>query len=174
MKKTDIRFITQTAILLALTITFQAIGRFIPLGPNSNFVVGPLVNACLIVATATTGLLSGTIIALISPFGAILTGATIPITFAPFIAVGNFLLVLFFFILKKIKIIGIFTGSITKFAFLYTAIVYYARLMKLPVKQAAAMTFAFGWPQLVTALIGGFIALILLKSLKKYIKYKII
>lgn len=172
MKKVDIRFITQTAILLALTITFQAIGRFIPIGPNSNFVVGPLVNACLIVATAATGLLSGTIIALISPFGAILTGATLPIAFAPFVAIGNFLIVLFFFLLRKKKLVGIFIGSIVKFAFLYTSIVYYAKLMKLPVKQAAAMTFAFGWPQLVTALIGGFIALILIKSLKKYINYK--
>jgi len=35
-----LKYLTRTAMLLALTVIFQFIGRFIPLGPNSNFIVG--------------------------------------------------------------------------------------------------------------------------------------
>jgi len=51
-KKSSIRFITRTAILLALTIVFQTIGRAIPLGQFNQFITGSLVNACLLIAAA--------------------------------------------------------------------------------------------------------------------------
>ena len=75
MKKPNTKLITRTAIMLALTIVFQALGRYTNLGPNSNFVVGPLVNACLLIATAAAGLWGGAIVSIVSPFGAIITGA---------------------------------------------------------------------------------------------------
>jgi len=56
-----LKYLTRTAMLLALTVIFQFIGRFIPLGPNSNFIVGPLVNACLIISAGLVGLFSGTV-----------------------------------------------------------------------------------------------------------------
>jgi len=91
-----LKYLTRTAMLLALTVIFQFIGRFIPLGPNSNFIVGPLVNACLIISAGLVGLFSGTVISVLAPYGAILTGATLPLPLAPFVALGNFVLVLAF------------------------------------------------------------------------------
>lgn len=167
VSKSNVKLITRTAILLALTILFQTLGRFIPLGPYNQFVVGPLVNACLLVATSAAGIWAGTAVALISPFGAILTGAAIPLPFAPFVAVGNFMLVLFFFIIKNNKIAGIAAGAIAKFGFLLASINFFIWMMKIPAKKAGVMLFAFGWPQLVTAIIGGILALIILKALEK-------
>ncbi|MHB1391586.1 MAG: hypothetical protein ACYCYE_00635 [Clostridia bacterium] len=48
-----------------MVISIQLAGRLIP---NNNFIVGPLVNACLLVSTALTGVWSGMIIAVVSPF----------------------------------------------------------------------------------------------------------
>ena len=105
--KSSIRFITRTAILLALTIVFQTIGRAIPLGQFNQFITGSLVNACLLIAAATTGLWGGAAVAILAPFGAILTGATMPLPFAPIVAIGNFILVLLFVLIKKNQILGI-------------------------------------------------------------------
>jgi hypothetical protein len=163
----NIEFITRTAILLALTIVMQTVGRYIPLGPNSQFIVGPLVNACLLIGAAATGIYGGAIIALAAPFGAILTGAAIPLPFAPFIAIGNFILVLFFYLLRKNKIAGILSGAMLKFGFLFASVHVFVRMMNLPAKKADAMILSFGWPQLVTALIGGAIALVVIRALGK-------
>jgi hypothetical protein len=165
--KDNIKFITRTAILLAITIVFQSMGRFIPLGPNSNFVVGPLVNACLLIAAAYTGLSGASVISVLSPFGAILTGAAVPLPFAPFIAIGNFLLVLLFSIFKEKRVIGLLSGAVLKFGFLFATISLFVRLIGAPSKKASLLIFAFGWPQLVTALIGGVIALVVIKALER-------
>ena len=55
-----IRFITRVSLLLAIAIIFQFLGRF--MGPHNNFIVGPVVNAVLLIATEITGILGGVII----------------------------------------------------------------------------------------------------------------
>ncbi len=166
----NIKIITRTAILLALTILFQALGRFIPLGQFNQFIVGPLVNACLIVAATYTGLTGGAVVAVLSPFGAILTGSVIPLPFAPFIAVGNFILVLVFFLLKKKPLAGIASGAVLKFGFLLASVNLFVWMMNIPAKKAVLLIASFSWPQLVTAIIGGLLALLVLKALRKAVK----
>lgn len=166
-----LKYLTRTAMLLALTMIFQFIGRFIPLGPNSNFIVGPLVNACLIISAGLVGLFSGTVISVLAPYGAILTGATLPLPLAPFVALGNFVLVLAFYIFRKKKVAGIIAGSIAKFAVIYGSLLYIIPFFKLlPQNKAMALAgAAFGWPQLVTALIGGIIAIPVVHRLEKHV-----
>lgn len=160
------KFITRTAIILALTILFQSMGRFVPLGQLNQFITGSLVNACLLLAAAFTGIWGGAAVSLLSPFGAILTGASIPLPFAPFIAVGNFILVLMFVIFKKKYIIGMASGAVLKFGFLWAAINLFVNLMGgKPALQP--LLIAFSWPQLVTASIGGLIAFLVIKALGK-------
>ncbi|GAE90426.1 ECF transporter S component [Acetivibrio straminisolvens] len=166
-----LKYFTRTAILLALTVVFQFLGRPILLGPNSNFIVGPLVNACLVISSGLVGLFSGAVISVLAPYGAILTGAALPLPLAPFIALGNFALVLAFYIFRKKKIIGIVLGSIAKFAVIYGSLLYIIPFFKLlPENKAMALAgAAFGWPQLVTALIGGIIALPIIYRLERHI-----
>lgn len=166
----NIRIITRTAILLALTILFQTLGRYIPLGQFNQFIVGPLVNACLLVAAAYTGLAGGAAVSVLSPFGAILTGATIPLPFAPFIAAGNFILVLAFFLLKKKPLAGIAAGALLKFGFLTAAVNLFVRMMGIPENKAAVLVASFSWPQLITAVVGGVLAILVLKALEKAVK----
>lgn len=169
-KKSSIRFITRTAILLALTIVFQTIGRAIPLGQFNQFITGSLVNACLLIAAATTGLWGGAAVAILAPFGAILTGAAMPLPFAPIVAIGNFILVLLFVLIKKNQILGIGAGAVLKFAFLFAGVNLFVNWMGIPAQKATAMIAAFSWPQLVTAAIGGVIALLVIKALDRAVE----
>lgn len=170
MKSKYSNFIAKTAMFLALNIMFQILGRSIPLGPNNNFIIGPIVNAILFVSTIALGVSSGAIVGLLSPFGAILTGASIPLFLAPIIAIGNLLLVLTFNLLKKRKVISILTSAVIKCAFLYIAVSKMLSILNIPEKKTSMLLFIFGWPQFVTALIGGFIAILLFNKLKKQIK----
>lgn len=169
MNKDKVRYLTRTAMLLALTIVFQSVGRFFPFGPNNNFIVGPLVNACLIISAGLIGIYAGAAVSILSPFGAILTGAVLPLPLAPFVALGNFALVLLFYTFRKNKVIGIILGAFAKFAVIYGSLIYIIPYFKLlPAKQVAALTgAAFGWPQLATALMGGIIAAPVIARLEK-------
>jgi hypothetical protein len=164
------KLITRTAILLALTILFQTLGRFIPLGQFNQFIVGPLVNACLLVAAAYTGLAGGAAVAVLSPFGAVLTGAAIPLPFTPFIAVGNFILVLLYVLLKKKPVAAVAVGAVLKSGFLWASILIFVGVMNIPDKKATLLVASFSWPQLVTAVIGGAVALAVIKALEKAIE----
>ena len=165
-----IQFMTRTALLLALVITLQMAGRFIP---NNNFIVGPLVNACLLVSTALAGVWSGIIIAVASPFTSLINNhapvAAALLPFAPFVAAGNAVYVLSYYLLrKKSAIAGVGIGSVLKFGFLYAAINIFLQVFNFP-KFAKVLTFLFSWPQLVTALLGGVVALAAIKALKNNI-----
>ncbi|WP_010249738.1 ECF transporter S component [Acetivibrio cellulolyticus] len=167
----NVKYLTRTAMLLALTIVFQFLGRLFPLGGNSNFIVGPLVNACLIISASLVGIYAGAVISILSPFGAILTGALLPLPLALFVALGNFSLVLIFYIFRKKEIIGIISGAIVKFAIIYGSLLYVIPFFKLlPATQALKLASAnFGWLQLVTALVGGIIAIPIIRRLEKHI-----
>lgn len=174
MKNDRIRFITRTAMLLALTVVFQMVGRLIP---NNNFVVGPLVNACLLVSTVLGGIWSGIIISVVSPFTSLINNhapvAPALMLFAPVVAAGNAVLVLSFYFIKKYWVAwgeytGILIGAVLKFFVLYSGIILFLRTFSFP-KFAQTLIYLFGLPQLLTALAGGIIALVVLKPLKKII-----
>ena len=58
--------------------------------------------------------------------------------------------------------------AVVKCAFLWAAVpAVIASLGTVPAKQAAVMSAMFSWPQGVTALIGGVLALLILPRLKK-------
>ena len=166
-KEMKTKYITRTAILLALTILFQLFGRLIPIAQVNQFVVGPLVNACLLVAAAYAGLGGGTVVAVLSPFGAILTGAAMPLPIAPVVAAGNFVFVLLYFLLKKKPVLGVGLGAVLKFLLLWGGVSLLIHLMDFPADKAAVLIAAFSWPQLVTALVGGTIGLAVIRVLVK-------
>ena len=179
-KKVSTVFITRTAILLALTLVFQYLGRFIPLGPNSNFIVGPLVNACLLITAHFVGIGSAAIVSVVTPLFAALTNtsATAPfvLMFSPFIAAGNFVYALMYWLLyKKGKAAasgGTAIGAVLKFLLLSQGVKFMLGIKEMPGPAQTALTLMFGWPQLVTAAIGGVLAMAVIVVLEKNIKLK--
>lgn len=170
-----IRWITETAVMLALLVSLQAITK-----PAGQLVTGSFVNAVLAISVLVGSLSTGITVAVISPVLAFLLGiAPQPLT-VPAIMVGNtvYVLVLHFVSGKHIlrRVAAWLGAAVAKFAALYAIVVWLicgvlsqslveAGMMKPPMIQALPATFS--WPQLVTALIGGGVALLMVPVLRK-------
>lgn len=172
-----ILWITRTAVLIALLIALQ----WITAGTSAfagQYITGSCVNAVLAVAALTAGMWSGIVVAILSPFCAFLLGIGPKlIQIVPAIALGNltYVLVLYFVIgLKDSPIwkraLGLACAALAKFLMLYLAVVKVvipAMGPALSEKQVQTFTVMFSWPQLVTALIGGVLALLIVPPIKR-------
>lgn len=171
--KNKIFWITRTAVMMALLVTLQWATSGL-----SQFVTGSCVNAVLVVATLTAGVWSGVAVALLSPFCAFLLGIGPQlIQIVPAIALGNVTLVLLVAWLLRGKalfwwgkVLGIAAAAAGKFVVLYLAVVQvFIPLMgdALKPKQVQTFTAMFSWPQLVTALIGTTLAVLIAPTIRK-------
>jgi len=173
-----IRWITETAIMLALLVTLQALTK--PLG---QLVTGSCVNTILAVSALIGGLGCGLTVAVISPILAFLLGIAPQILTVPAIMVGNAVFVVLLSLLadktgKNLvkQVVAWLAAAVSKFAALYVIVVKIicgvmaadllaAGTLKEPMLKALPATFS--WPQLFTALIGGAIALMIVPILRK-------
>ncbi len=156
MQHTNIKWISRTAFLLAIALVFQ-------MGGFPQFITGPLVNTVLYLAAVIVGWQGGILIGIFTPIIAAMRGILPPplAPLIPFIALGNAILVILFFWLKsKNNILAIIIASSAKFLILVSAVKI---LVQVPPAIAQMMSF----PQLITALVGGFIALLIVKIFKK-------
>ena len=176
-----IRWITETAILLALLVTLQALTK-----PMGQFVTGSCVNAILAVAALIGGLSSGITVALISPVLAFLLGIAPQVLTVPAIMVGNTGFAVLLRLLadpsgKNLprQAAAWIVAALAKFAALYLIVVKLicgvlaegllaAGTLKQPMLQVLPATFS--WPQLITALIGGAAALLMVPVLRKALR----
>ncbi|HPR88340.1 MAG TPA: ECF transporter S component [bacterium] len=156
--------LTRLVLLIAITLIIEMIGL-------PQFFTGPLVNMMLVLTTLISGVTGGMALGCITPLIALLRGQLPPVLapFVPFILAGNALYVLLFGALRGRLAarplyswrawLGIVVGSAGKFLWLLGA----ARLLmplllsrSLPPAVIAMMTL----PQLITALLGGLLALL--------------
>jgi len=158
-----VRFITLTALLLALTLVVQ-------LGGFPQPITGPLVNAMLILTTMVVGIAGGATVGALTPWVAYMRGILPPLLapLIPFIMLANIVLVVVFGLLaKRSPWLGIGAAAFCKYGVFVMAINF---LFSFPPQLAKA----FQLPQLFTALAGGIIAMVVYKMLpaqyKKIIK----
>ena len=173
-----LRWITETAIMLALLVSLQALTKGF-----GQLVTGSCVNAILAISVLVGGLGCGLTVALISPVLAFLLGIAPQILTVPAIMVGNAVFVILLAALadksgKKIgkQMAAWIAAAAAKFAALYAIVVLLicgvlsesllaAGVMKAPMLKALPATCS--WPQLFTALIGGAAALAITPVLRK-------
>ena len=173
-----IRWITETAVMLALLVCLQALTK-----PMGQLVTGSCVNAILAVSALVGGLSSGLVVSLCSPVLAFLLGIAPQILTVPAIMAGNSVFVILLSVLadktgkNMIKqIIAWIVAAAAKFSALYAIVVLLicgvlsenllaAGVLKAPMLNALPATFS--WPQLITALIGGAVALSITPVLRK-------
>ena len=173
-----LRFITETAILLALLVSLQALTKGF-----GQLVTGTCVNAILAVSVLVGGLGSGLTVALVSPVLAFLLGIAPQILTVPAIMVGNSVFVLLLHLLADREgkdllrqAAAWLLAAVGKFAALYLIVVKVicgvmapalleAGTLKAPMLKALPATFS--WPQLVTALLGGAVALVIVPVVRK-------
>lgn len=168
-----VKKLVRASLLLAIAIIIQILGKNIP--EINQFLVGPIVNAILIITAFVCGTWWGIGVGVLTPVIAWLVGQ-LPgpmAPFIPFIMIGNALFVIFFGILKNQqkwgKYIGLILGSFVKFLFLSFSAAKLITVFDigLPQKIASKLVIMMGIPQLITALIGSIIALVLIKTLTK-------
>ena len=176
-----IRWITETAVMLALLVTLQAVTSSM-----GQIVTGSCVNAVLAISVLMIGLSSGVTVALVSPVMAYLLGIAPQIITVPAIMVGNTLFVVLLHFLadpegKNLvkQAVALVVSAVVKFAALYLIVVKVvlgvmaqslmaAGTLKEP--MIAALTAKFSWPQLITALIGGAVALVIVPVIRKAVR----
>ncbi len=172
----EIRFLVRTAILLALTLVIQFAGLPQPF-------TGPAVNAMLILSTIFVGPFGAIIIGCLTPWLAFLRGIMGFAPLIPYIMVANAVYVIAFYLvrqsLKKVVRIdseehfsasingilsggaGVITGAVLKFLVLSSAVKFFIADVKPKMAQMMQL------PQLITALTGGAIALLVAAALVK-------
>lgn len=184
--KRNIRWITETAVMLAMLVTLQALTK-----PMGQLVTGSCVNAILAIAVLLAGMGSGITIALISPVCAYLFGiAPNFITVLP-IMIGN---VCFVAVLRLIagkshkpiwrQPVALAAAAGVKFGVLYLLVVKVicglaanallgkklGDIVVLAPPMLKLLPAMFAWPQLFTALIGGAVALLIVPVLRKALR----
>ena len=172
------RWITETAVMLALLVSLQALTK-----PMGQLVTGSCVNTVLAVSALVGGLSCGLTVALISPILAFLLGIAPQILTVPAIMVGNSVFVVLLSLLadksgRNIgkQLVAWIAAAAAKFVSLYAIVVWLicgvlsenllaSGVMNAPMLKALPATFS--WPQLFTALIGGAVALLIVPVVRK-------
>ena len=175
-KKT--RWITQTAVMLAMLIALQSLTK-----PMGQVVTGSCVNAILAMTALVCGMSSGLTVALLSPIFAFLLGIAPNMATVPAIMAGNTVFVLLINLIYGKQawrhIAAWLTAAFAKFAVLYILVVWIIcgvaaegllaqGILKAPMLNA--LPAAFSWTQLITALIGGGAAMLTVPVLKKAVR----
>lgn len=179
----NVLWVTETAVMLALLVTLQAITK-----PMGQLVTGSCVNAVLAITVLLAGMSSGITVALISPVCAYLFGiAPNFVTVLP-IMLGN---VCFVVLLRLIagsshkpvwrQPVALVAAAVVKFGVLYLLVVKVicgiasgallgkklGDVVVLAPPMLEMLPAMFTWPQLFTALIGGAVALMIVPVLRK-------
>ena len=182
MKK-NIRWITETAVMLALLVALQAVTK--PLG---QLVTGSFVNAILALTVLLVGISGGVTVALISPIFAFLLGiAPNFVTVLPIMLGNTCFVVLLRLIAGKShkpvwrQPVALIAAAGVKFGVLYLLVVEVicglasgallgktlGDIVVLAPPMLKMLPTMFAWPQLITALIGGAVALLITPVLRK-------
>jgi len=161
-KLTKFLLISGLAILVPFFVPFQ-------------WLTGPIVNALLIISLFVIGIRSAVFLSLVPSIIALSAGI-LPAILAPmipFIMLSNIIFVLMIEVLYKSfdnKIIAywfsIFSASAVKFLFLFLSVNTISGLL-LKKELSSKVAEILSWPQFYTALLGGIIAFVVLKWLKK-------
>jgi len=157
-------------------LALAGVATVLPFFIHVQLLTGPIINAIFVLALFLVGIRSALVICLIPSLMA-LSGGLLPAILAPvtpFIMIGNaiFVLVIDWFYNKAKDSnqgywLGVILGAALKFAFLFLSVSFITRLL---IKQELAVKVAqmMSWPQFATAVMGGLIAWIILKRLKRF------
>ncbi len=150
----DAKWLTRAAILLALALAVQSLRL-------GQYITGPVVNAVLLSGAVLVGPWGAAAIGLLTPLTAFLLGQLSPILAPaiPFIMAGNAVLALLFGYGRKTNVyLALVVAAVVKYLVLAGAVRY---ILALPPKVGIALQM----PQLITALIGGLVAIFVLEAL---------
>lgn len=160
------RCLTQTACMLALTLLLQSLRMFIPIPPfATTFLIGSLVNACLLVSATLLGFWPTVLIASIAPITAFFQQMLpLPVLIFP-IAAGNVIYICLYLLIVNKYWLNTVIAALGKAGFIYSACIWLFTWINIPAQTSSALLFVMGWPQLITGILGGILAVMVCKRL---------
>ncbi|HHU75693.1 MAG TPA: hypothetical protein GXZ24_02165 [Firmicutes bacterium] len=151
MKQLDLKLFTRIALFAAIILVVQQF--------KLQYITGPLVNTTLLFTTMIAGMPGAIFISFLSPLLALVQGIMPNAALFPFIALGNFLYCVVFFAFRR-ELYGTIFAPILK-ALVIAAGAYF--VVGLPLPGA----YAVGLPQLLTAILGSLLFIIIQAYLPK-------
>lgn len=160
--------LARAALLLALALLFQSLRFVIPVPPIlSTFLIGSLMNACLLVAVEWVGAGSALLISFLAPVVAYFQQLLpLPIFIIP-VVLGNAIYIGIFLMGRRLQFwLNLSVAAASKAIFMYVAFTWLLNLIAIPAQLTAGLLFIMSWPQFITGMIGGILAGIIKKRLK--------
>jgi hypothetical protein len=156
----DLKRIISIAIQVVLLVGIAMVAPTF----HNQIITGTIVNATLFAAVMLLGTRAGILVGLVPSLIALSVGTLPPVLapMIPFIMAGNIILVLTFSFLKnKNYWLAIILASLFKFLFIFGAS---SIVVNLFIKKAlvGSVAIMMGWPQLLTALLGGLLTSLIL------------
>ena len=160
MAQMKLRQLISAALLLALALVFQSLRFFIPVPPVfTTFLIGSLVNSCILIAVDKANLTGALAIAVVTPFMAYVQQLLLLPLFILPVAIGNSLLAALYWLLRKRPTwVKIGVAAAGKGLVLYGCFALLLSMIAIPQSAAKAILFVMSWPQFVTGVFGGLIA----------------
>lgn len=153
----SIKKLNRTALLLALMIVFQSLRVYLPI-PSfvSVYIIGSMVNACLLLAVSTVGWKAAVVLAATAPVVAYLQQVLpLPVLILP-VAAANLAYVTGYLVLAgQNKVLAIGMATATKFIIVYFTVIGLIQYLGITGNVAAMLTMMLGWPQWITGFCGG-------------------
>ena len=152
-----------------ILIQFIALITIVLIAPifKNQLITGSIVNTALFVSTVVLGLKAGILIGLLPSLFALMTGL-LPIILVPMIPLivsSNIILVVVFnFLRSKNYWLAVFSASFLKFSFLFLTSLILINVFLTKESSIKAAVLMMGWPQILTALIGGLTSYLFLKN----------
>lgn len=152
------RAIIETFIATVIAVVVPAL---LAHTPQNQFIVGPIVNAVLFWVAWRIGITNALFIAVIPSLVALFRGM-LPLAAAPiipFIILGNCAMILAFTLSKSRFWLRVVVGSVLK-----TLVIFLPAWLLL--NLSSTVLFMMSWPQLVTAVAGGFAVIGITKTVR--------
>ena len=163
------RIMVKGALLLALLLIAQSLRLILPIPPFIIiFIIGTFINAIIFTSVKTTSLKITLVISIIAPTVAYLQGQLPLIPLIPLVAAGNITYATIIYLTdEKYQCICMSTiiPAAAKTAILIAGLQLTMNAIEIPPPIATAMSFALGWPQLITGTAGAVLSKLLIKRL---------
>lgn len=166
------KFVARTGVLIALAAVFQIVFSLIPLSPIlKTALLGAMVNLVLYVAVVSVGPISAVAISFITPLVAFLTGKLPFAVLIPFVGLGNAVMVLSYWLVRRngseaLDYFGLGLSAVLKFAvmqFMVSVIVPHLPGIKPPMIESLSLTWSY--PQFIAAAAGAVLSVFVVKAL---------
>lgn len=176
----SLRRMTQTAMMLAVTLLMQYMAGLMPIpaGPLRTLLIGSLVNLCLFVTAWMVSWQGGVLVGILTPLVALWIGQLpVPHMF-PIVALANAAMVTVCVLVgRRHRYAGVAAAAVVKTVILWVLVVwvfvpFLLPSIGLPEAKVSAMTTMlsvnFTWPQLVAACVGGIVSVPVMKPLERF------